>query len=820
METFIIYLGKVALAIGAFYLVFLVLFQNRKQFVFNRIYLLASMLISYFIPLITITITRQIEAMPTPVFPDYNFTESTVPVAVTFEKSYEWYHYIFGILIAGVAGFTINFLIGNFKALNIIRKSYKKEDLGSEVCITSEDVHPFSFFNKVIVSSKALSHPNLQLILAHENLHIKEKHTIDILIAEIFFLFQWFNPFAWLLKDAIKNNLEYITDEHVIKYIDRETYQLAMVSLADKKGVAPFLNALNGSQLKNRIIMMKKKTNNRFALVKQLALIPILTLLIIGLSNKEFKAEVIENPNKIQSEKPLEKIVTNKLMNFDDGEKTIKQDSILKIKRKADADKPLFLLDGKPITEIEDIEPESIERIEVLKDESATILYGEKGKNGVVLITSKKEDKIKVIGYGDGKTKSGSNIKIRGTHGIDGEGEPLYILDGKEVKSIENIAPETIESINVLKDESAKAAYGEKGKNGVILITTKKEDKIKVTSYGDGKTNSGSNIKIRGTRGIDGEGEPLYILDGKEVKSIENIDPETIESINVLKDKSATILYGDKGENGVVLITSKQAAIQTASIKTKDGKEPLIVVDGEMSDKTFEELNILPENIKCVDIYKDASTNEKYGDKGKNGVIEITTKEGYSNAIKIKTRDNDSEPLIIIDGKESEKSIKALDMDPGKIKSISVWKGDSAIIKYGEKGENGVINLETGEYLIKTPIEISSELELRRFIAERIKYPVIAQESNQQGIVKLYVVINDNGKIIKIYEDEPKGRYKKLDEVVVVGYGKTGKEKSKDKKPTTELIKEAIAVTGAIPKINVPSLLGKTIQLTYKFELQ
>ncbi|MBN1819447.1 MAG: M56 family metallopeptidase, partial [Prolixibacteraceae bacterium] len=289
MEAFLIYLGKVALAMCAFFLVFLMLFQKQKHFVFNRIYLLASMAISYLIPLITFTIIQKIEAAP--ILPEfsYNYFDS-IPYSFAEEPvktTYYWYHYSFAILLLGVAGFFIHFLIGNFKALNIVRKSYGKKEMGPNICITKEDVHPFSFFNKVIVSEKNLSHPNIKMIIDHEKLHVKEKHTFDILIAEILFLLEWFNPFAWLLKDAVKNNLEFLTDDFITQQNDRETYQLAMVSMADKKGVAPFLTALNGSQLKNRIIMMKKKTENKFAVVKQLLILPLLAILIMGLSNKE-----------------------------------------------------------------------------------------------------------------------------------------------------------------------------------------------------------------------------------------------------------------------------------------------------------------------------------------------------------------------------------------------------------------------------------------------------------------------------------------------------------------------------------------------------
>ena len=113
--------------------------------------------------------------------------------------------------------------------------------------------------------------------------------------------------------------------------------------------------------------------------------------------------------------------------------------------------------------------------------------------------------------------------------------QPLYILDGKEVDSIENIDPNTIESMDVLKDEHATNVYGEKGENGVIIIKSKKGEQLSVTTIND----------------------LLYIVDGKEVDSIENIDPNTIESMDVLKDEYATNVYGEKGKNGVIIITSK-----------------------------------------------------------------------------------------------------------------------------------------------------------------------------------------------------------------------------------------------------------------------
>ena len=209
---------------------------------------------------------------------------------------------------------------GYIKALHIIRKSRTHELCNTTVNITGLDVHPFSFFNKIVLSEKTLTHPNLEIIVAHEKIHVNEKHTLDILFTEILFILQWFNPFAWLIKDAVNNNLEYKVDAHIAKTTNVKAYQLAMVTLADKKGVAPFLTALNGSQLRTRIIMMKRPAVNKYATLKKLAVLPLLAVLVMGLANREVRTEVLpgqEDQTSLYS-MPQEETTTGKIIQEND----------------------------------------------------------------------------------------------------------------------------------------------------------------------------------------------------------------------------------------------------------------------------------------------------------------------------------------------------------------------------------------------------------------------------------------------------------------------------------------------------------------------
>lgn len=186
MENYLFYIGRSALAAGVFYLAYLVLFQNQKHFVFNRIYLPVSLPLSFVIPLITFTTVKFVE----PVSFDLNsfaylgnVTENAVQPAFVFQ----WYHYLYGLYILGVSGFLFHLLLGHLKAISIVKRSWIKNLFNIKVNVTKKDVHPFSFFNKIVLSENTLNHPNIKVIVSHENIHVKEKHTLDILFAELLF---------------------------------------------------------------------------------------------------------------------------------------------------------------------------------------------------------------------------------------------------------------------------------------------------------------------------------------------------------------------------------------------------------------------------------------------------------------------------------------------------------------------------------------------------------------------------------------------------------------------------------------------------------
>lgn len=728
MEAYLIYLGKAALATAAFYLAYLVMFQNRKQFLFNRIYLPFSLAISFLIPLISFTTIKYLN-VPAVDQTSFAYLDHTGTAVNNSEKLSVWPHYLFGLYLLGVAGFLLQLVSGHIHAIRMVKNSRVKIISGKQVHVTKKDVHPFSFFNKIVLPEHTLNSPGLDIIVSHENIHVREKHTLDILFTEVLFLLQWFNPFVWLIKDAVKNNLEYKTDHEIVKDHDAKTYQLAMVALAVKKGVAPFLTALNGSQLKNRIIMMQRQTENKFTLLKQLAVLPLLAILVMGLSNRTIKTEIITDPVKLpESSFVLQKDTATQKIIVENGAKpelekvpVLPGSNPLSLSSDTTSD-PLYVVDGKITQTISQIPPQDIERIEVLKDNSATALYGSMGKNGVIVITTKSEtyqyqdDSARVV-----RTKPQAKFLLP---------EEMPEFPGGE----EALKQYITSHINY--PESAR----ENGIHGKVYVTFTITKEGKVT---------GAKL----ARGVD----PA-------------LDKEAVRVISSLPD------WKPGKQNG----------------------QPVDVVSYTVP--VIFDLKEFPR--KVINI---------------SSVLDMNTV---------------SDPLIIVDGRETK---NMNDINPDHIESIDVLKGKSGTDLYGEKGKNGVILVTTKKESGKNTIK--SGLELRKFIAQHIKYPVDAQENNYQDIVELWAVVEHDGRITYFYEKQPKGNVVDVEEVVVVGYAVRKKKSTTDGEVITEeiskaegikdsvalkslLVNEVKRVSGLCPEIDIPEIKGKTIRLKVKFMLQ
>ena len=153
----------------------------------------------------------------------------------------------------------------------------------------------------------------------------------------------------------------------------------------------------------------------------------------------------------------------------------------------------------------------------------------------------------------------GFKVNIRGI-GTIGNSSPLYVIDGVAGGNLDGINPNDIESIDVLKDAASSAIYGARAANGVILMD-------KSTGVQESQPGASMQIRIRGQRSLSASNDPLIVLDGIPFNgSLSDINPSDIKSMDILKDASATAIYGSRGANGVILVTTDvPASIQTSA---------------------------------------------------------------------------------------------------------------------------------------------------------------------------------------------------------------------------------------------------------------
>ena len=116
---------------------------------------------------------------------------------------------------------------------------------GMKLYQVNKNIIPFSFGNAVFINSELHSEDELREIIRHEFVHVKQRHTLDILWSEWLCIINWYNPFAWMLKRSIRQNLEFIADNKVLQNgVDRKQYQYLLLKVIGNNhfSIAPKFN--------------------------------------------------------------------------------------------------------------------------------------------------------------------------------------------------------------------------------------------------------------------------------------------------------------------------------------------------------------------------------------------------------------------------------------------------------------------------------------------------------------------------------------------------------------------------------------------------
>ena len=503
MGAFFVYILKTAVCLSAFYLFYRLLLSRETFHRFNRIAVLGILLISLLIPFCEVKVAEQTEVHQTVLSLEQllllaDMMEESPTVQAQGEKTI-WVPVILYIYLVGILFFTCRNIYSLIR-LSLLLKSGEKEKLEGKITLIvhdKNDLAPFSWMKFIVISRKDLEE-NGREILIHELAHIRKRHSVDLLMADICIFFQWFNPAAWLLKQELQTIHEYEADETVIKEgIDAKQYQLLLIKKAVGTRLYSMANSFNHSKLKKRITMMLKEKSSPWARLKYLYVLPLAAIAVTAFARPEVSNELNE----------ISKVKVNDLTAITETtvveNTSLRNDSMMFIRSKptgTTSEKkkpphievvgyrelsvsdtttmaPLFFVDGKEVNPsiMSAIKTECIKSISVLKDSVSTKAYGDRGKYGVVIITLKDMKEI-------AKTSSPTGNLVGDIKKIHASGNPIVMLDGKEIESIDSVDPSTIKVLKVIK-ESTRATeeekllftkFGDRSKNGFILITSKK----------------------------------------------------------------------------------------------------------------------------------------------------------------------------------------------------------------------------------------------------------------------------------------------------------------------------------------------------------
>ncbi|MDG2415626.1 MAG: M56 family metallopeptidase [Flavobacteriaceae bacterium] len=635
MDTFVDFAWKNTVILGLFFVVYRFWLYPRKQFSFNRHFLLSGLLLSVVLPFISVKKVVQMTWNPLMAQGTFETVQQNGTDTISIEAVLMG---IIGVGSACILGWIIVKLSGIIKLL-IQAKTIQKTP--PKLLLSNAVKGPFSFLNTIVFPTHLYRSEAYELILTHEKIHVKQWHSLDILLTNFLLVMAWWNPFLWAYRKTVVENLEFLTDQLTVATTkDLKTYQYILLKQTVPLDHLSLVHPFYHSFLKKRIMMLNLENNKKNPWASVL-LAPLLVGFVFAF-NTEVVAQIAPPPPPI-SPKVLDTIPpppppvyktngysvpppppptyekktasstrisvavtptsTDEDLKGENGYKKLfnkygVQLSFKKIKRNAAGEitgiKASFKSDNRKIGvySVSGTEPISDFVFEVSLDQNDQLTEA-------VFKAAKSKSKV-AKGY------KSSRVVVRNEEGeiltenvYGSSDENIFIIKDTEGSSLtEKIEGLKGESIFIAKDLSGKVVseniLGSEGKN-ILVVRTGQKNK-----------------------------DSIMVIVRAEFDEDSLIDSEEQIELLVKKTKDMKAAKEQKAAKGQKMIVVKGAANSwTAESKNK----PLIVVDGKIMDKGKNLNEIDPNSIESVNVLKGKSAQEKYGDKGVNGVIEVVTKK-------------------------------------------------------------------------------------------------------------------------------------------------------------------------------------------------
>lgn len=283
------YLVKLSVGLAVAYIFYFAVLRKLTFYTWNRWYLLLYSMLAFLIPFIDVSGLMPEEKLTFEGIEDsvlrlnqflpQIYDEATLASSPAPEEPVNW---LLTLFVLGIIVMTARLCLNFYFYARIKREAQLVSDDGMILYHVDREIVPFSFGNAVFINPTLHSEDDLEKIILHECVHVQQKHTFDNICAEILCILNWYNPFAWLIRYAIRQNLEYIADEQVLQHhADIKKYQYLLLKVT---GVPEYrlTNQFNFASLKHRIMMMNKARTPKIHLARFLFLVPLITAMLVA----------------------------------------------------------------------------------------------------------------------------------------------------------------------------------------------------------------------------------------------------------------------------------------------------------------------------------------------------------------------------------------------------------------------------------------------------------------------------------------------------------------------------------------------------------
>ena len=553
------YLLQVNIYLIVFYGFYKLLLDKETYFILNRLYLIAAGVFSLTIPFLKFDWFAQ-QPISEPLFvgvAQFNQLMTNMNVVSTASNQLTAGDVVVLIYLAGVLFCSVRLIY----QLVSVKRFLKNGTLGTA----------FSFFRNKYVDQTL---PQAQTINKHEEIHMNQLHSLDVLFFELLGLIAWFNPVIYLYKNTAKNIHEYLADEEAAKFQgDKKEYALLLLSSAFGVPSNSLTNNFHKKSLiKKRIFMLHKERSRKTAILKYGLFVPVFgIMLLLSSATLRYNEKIIEITTDIPLDESLTLVKDLVKETGNIGKPTVDEQTI------APADGSMAIPNyGSELASSEGLQEKVYDFVTVDNPPSFPggmnefYNYLKKSvKYPAAAVKANREGKVFVsyIVEKDGKL-SDIQVDRKAGYGFDEEavrvlkGSPAWIpgvLNHKKVRVKYNIPI----SFNLAKQEKTApkkaTAVGAVNKNTNIKSAGSVNANVgTVKNFASVSANKVSSFRAVGN-GLPLNMDPLYVIDGVKAdeSTMKTIDQKSIESISVLKDAKAVMVYGEEGKNGVILITTK-----------------------------------------------------------------------------------------------------------------------------------------------------------------------------------------------------------------------------------------------------------------------